>query len=50
MADISVIIPAYNRAGLIGETLRSLLKPTILATKGKIGVPSGYACNILIIS
>ncbi len=30
-ADISVIIPAYNRAGLIGETLRSLLNQTIPA-------------------
>ena len=26
--SISVIIPAYNRAGLIGETLRSLLNQT----------------------
>jgi len=31
MPDISVIIPAYNRAELIGETLRSLLKQTIPA-------------------
>ena len=31
MASISVIIPAYNRAGLIGETLRSLLSQTIPA-------------------
>ena len=31
MPDISVIIPAYNRAGLIGETLRSLLKQTLPA-------------------
>lgn len=30
-ADISVIIPAYNRAGLIGETLRSLLNQTVQA-------------------
>ena len=29
MAGISVIIPAYNRAGLIGETLRSLLNQTL---------------------
>ena len=28
MSEISVIIPAYNRAGLIGETLRSLLNQT----------------------
>ena len=32
-ANISVIIPAYNRAGLIGETLRSLLIQTIPAKK-----------------
>jgi GT2 family glycosyltransferase len=31
MASISVIIPAYNRAGLIGETLRSLLNQTLPA-------------------
>jgi glycosyltransferase involved in cell wall biosynthesis len=31
MPDISVIIPAYNRAGLIGETLRSLLNQTLPA-------------------
>jgi GT2 family glycosyltransferase len=31
VADISVIIPAYNRAGLIGETLRSLLNQTVQA-------------------
>ena len=31
LADISVIIPAYNRAGLIGETLRSLLNQTAQA-------------------
>jgi glycosyltransferase involved in cell wall biosynthesis len=31
MADISVIIPAYNRANLIGETLRSLLNQTVQA-------------------
>jgi glycosyltransferase involved in cell wall biosynthesis len=31
LADISVIIPAYNRAGLIGETLQSLLNQTVLA-------------------
>lgn len=30
-ADISVIIPAYNRANLIGETLRSLLNQTVQA-------------------
>jgi len=30
-ADISVIIPAYNRAELIGETLRSLLNQTLSA-------------------
>jgi glycosyltransferase involved in cell wall biosynthesis len=29
--SISVIIPAYNRAGLIGETLRSLLNQTVSA-------------------
>jgi cellulose synthase/poly-beta-1,6-N-acetylglucosamine synthase-like glycosyltransferase len=29
--SISVIIPAYNRAGLIAETLRSLLNQTIPA-------------------
>lgn len=28
-ADISVIIPAYNRAELIGETLRSLLNQMV---------------------
>ena len=31
LADISVIINAYNRAGLIGETLQSLLKQTLPA-------------------
>jgi glycosyltransferase involved in cell wall biosynthesis len=31
MPDISVIISAYNRAALIGETLRSLLNQTVLA-------------------
>ena len=31
LADISVIIPAYNRAALIGETLRSLLNQTVPA-------------------
>ena len=31
MPDISVIIPAYNRAGLIGVTLRSLLNQTLPA-------------------
>jgi glycosyltransferase involved in cell wall biosynthesis len=31
MPDISVIIPAYNRASLIGETLRSLLNQTVPA-------------------
>ena len=30
-ANISVIIPAYNRASLIGETLRSLLNQTVPA-------------------
>jgi glycosyltransferase involved in cell wall biosynthesis len=30
VADISVIIPAYNRANLIGETLRSLLNQRLL--------------------
>jgi glycosyltransferase involved in cell wall biosynthesis len=30
---ISVIIPAYNRAGLIGETLRSLLNQTLPAAE-----------------
>jgi glycosyltransferase involved in cell wall biosynthesis len=30
-ANISVIIPAYNRANLIGETLRSLLNQTLQA-------------------
>jgi GT2 family glycosyltransferase len=30
-ADISLIIPAYNRAELIGETLRSLLSQTLPA-------------------
>jgi glycosyltransferase involved in cell wall biosynthesis len=29
--SISIIIPAYNRAGLIGETLRSLLNQTVPA-------------------
>jgi glycosyltransferase involved in cell wall biosynthesis len=33
LADISVIIPAYNRAGMIGETLRSLLNQTVPATE-----------------
>lgn len=33
LADISVIIPAYNRAGLIGETLQSLLNQTVPATE-----------------
>ena len=28
---ISVVVPAYNRAGLIGETLRSLLNQTVPA-------------------
>ena len=28
--SISVIIPAYNRAGLIGETLKSLLNQRLL--------------------
>jgi glycosyltransferase involved in cell wall biosynthesis len=31
LADISVIIPAYNRAELIGETLRTLLNQTVQA-------------------
>jgi GT2 family glycosyltransferase len=31
LTDISVIIPAYNRAGLIGETLRCLLNQTVQA-------------------
>jgi GT2 family glycosyltransferase len=31
MPEISVIIPAYNRAGLIGETLQSLLNQTLPA-------------------
>jgi hypothetical protein len=31
MPEISVIIPAYNRAGLIGETLQSLLNQTMPA-------------------
>ena len=31
MSGISVIIPAYNRADLIGETLRSLLNQTLPA-------------------
>ena len=31
MSDISIIIPAYNRAGLIGATLRSLLNQTLPA-------------------
>jgi glycosyltransferase involved in cell wall biosynthesis len=31
LADISVIIPAFNRANLIGETLRSLLNQTVPA-------------------
>ena len=30
---ISVVIPAYNRAGLIGETLRSLFNQTLSATE-----------------
>ncbi len=30
-ADISIIIPAYNRAALIGETLQSLLCQTVQA-------------------
>ena len=29
MIDISVIIPAYNRAGLIKETLRSVWSQTL---------------------
>jgi glycosyltransferase involved in cell wall biosynthesis len=32
-ANISVIIPAYNRANLIGETLRSLSNQTVLANE-----------------
>ncbi len=31
VSEISVIIPAYNRASLIGETLRSLLNQTVTA-------------------
>jgi GT2 family glycosyltransferase len=31
VSEISVIIPAYNRASLIGETLRSLLNQTVPA-------------------
>ena len=31
LADFSVIIPAYNRAELIGETLRTLLNQTVQA-------------------
>ena len=31
MPDISIISPAYNRAGLIGATLRSLLNQTLPA-------------------
>jgi glycosyltransferase involved in cell wall biosynthesis len=31
--SISVVIPAHNRAGLIGETLRSLLNQTLSATE-----------------
>lgn len=31
MKTISVIIPAYNRALLVGETLRSLLNQTVPA-------------------
>ena len=31
VSEISVIIPAYNRASLIGETLRSLLNQTMPA-------------------
>jgi len=30
-AEISVIIPAYNRAGLIGDTLRGLFNQTVPA-------------------
>jgi len=33
VASISVIIPAYNRANLIGETLKSLLNQTVTATE-----------------
>jgi glycosyltransferase involved in cell wall biosynthesis len=33
MSGISVIIPAYNTASLIGETLRSLLNQTVPATE-----------------
>jgi glycosyltransferase involved in cell wall biosynthesis len=40
MPDISIIIPAYNRAELIGETLWSLLKQTI-PTKEIIVVDDG---------
>jgi len=38
--SISVIIPAYNRAGLIGETLRSLLNQTV-PTKEIIALDDG---------
>jgi len=38
--SISVIIPAYNQAGLIGETLQSLLNQT-LPTKEIIVVDDG---------
>ena len=31
VASISIIIPAHNRAGLIGATLRSLLNQTLPA-------------------
>jgi glycosyltransferase involved in cell wall biosynthesis len=30
-AEISVIIPAYNRVGLIGDTLRGLLNQSLQA-------------------
>jgi glycosyltransferase involved in cell wall biosynthesis len=28
-ARVSVVIPAYNRAGLVGETIKSLLAQTL---------------------
>jgi glycosyltransferase involved in cell wall biosynthesis len=33
LANISVVVPAYNRANLIGETLRSLLNQTVPAAE-----------------
>lgn len=40
MKTISVIIPAFNRVGLVGETLRSILNQTVPA-KEIIGVDDG---------